>query len=79
MYQETYIMYLATRKEGKKIKSRAEYFKQRRKSKKTFYVEIETEKMEHLEKQLLKKNKTKKQWLNEKIDEELNKDEKTKK
>ena len=79
MYLETYTMYLATKKGGRKIKSRADYFKQRRKTQKAFYVEIEAEKMEQLERQLLKKNETKKQWLNEKIDEELSKDVKNKK
>lgn len=54
-------------------KSRAEYFKERRKATKAFYVEIESEKMEKLETKLSDKNKTKKEWLNEKIDEELGK------
>lgn len=43
----------------------------RRKSTKAFYVEVEIEKMENLENRLIKQNKTKKEWLNEKIDEEL--------
>ena len=47
--------------------------KNRRKSTKAFYVELEIEKMENLESHLQEQNKTKKQWLNEKIDEELSK------
>lgn len=54
-------------------KSRAEYFKERRKATKAFYVEIESEKMERLESKLSDEKKTKKEWLNEKIDEELEK------
>ncbi len=44
-------------------KSRADYFRERRKQKETkaFYVEGK----------LSKERKTKKEWLNEKIDEEL--------
>lgn len=54
-------------------KSRADYFKERRKNTKSFYVEIEAEKMEKLEQKLISKNQTKKEWLNEKIDEDLKK------
>lgn len=54
-------------------KSRAEYFKERRKSTKAFYVEIEKEKMEKFEDNLNSKSKSKKEWLNEKIDEEIKK------
>lgn len=54
-------------------KSRADYFKERRKTSKAFYVEIQKEKMEAFEKRLEDKNTTKKEWLNEKIDEELKK------
>lgn len=62
------------RKGGKQVaeKSRANYFKERRKNTKAFYVEIEKEKMDNFEIKLSNKNKTKKEWLNEKIDEELN-------
>lgn len=52
-------------------KSRAEYFKERRKSTKAFYVEVESEKMEKLEAKLSDEKKTKKEWLNQKIDEEV--------
>lgn len=54
-------------------KSRAEYFKERRKATKAFYVEIDSEKMEKLETKLSDEKKTKKEWLNAKIDEELGK------
>ena len=46
-------------------KSRADYFKKRRESRKAFNV--------LLEKKLDRINKTKSEWLNEKIDEELKK------
>lgn len=45
--------------------------KNRRKYTRAFYVELETEKMEKLENHLQEQNKTKKEWLNEKVDEEL--------
>lgn len=54
-------------------KSRAEYFKERRKVTKAFYVEVESEKMEKLESKLSDEKKTKKEWLNQKIDEEIGK------
>lgn len=47
--------------------------KNRRKNSKQFFVEIEANKMKQFENLLTKKNKTKKQWLNEKINEELSK------
>ncbi len=54
-------------------KSRADYFKERRKKTKAFNVEVERNKMEEFEKILSKQKKTKKQWLDEKISEELKK------
>ena len=54
-------------------KSRADYFKKRREDTKTFYVEIEKAKMEIFEGKLADSSKTKKEWLNEKIDDELKK------
>jgi len=54
-------------------KSRADYFKERRKSKKAFYVELDKKKVESLEVKLKGQNKTKTVWLEEKIDEELEK------
>ena len=40
---------------------------------KNFSVEVDREKFNKLESKLLEKNTTKKQWLNQKIDEELKK------
>ncbi len=54
-------------------KSRADYFRERRNNFKAFHVEVEKNKMEKFEQQLRLKNKTKKEWLDEKIDEELKK------
>lgn len=66
-------MYLVTRKEEQEIssKSRADYFKERRKKTRNFSVEVDREKFDRLEEKLSKEEKTKTQWLNEKIDEEL--------
>lgn len=52
-------------------KSRAEYFKKRRQGMKQFNVTLEREKIEALENKLEAAGKTRKQWLSEKIDEEL--------
>lgn len=52
-------------------KSRADYFKKRRESQKTFSVVLDREKMERFEDKLQKENQTKTEWLNKKIDEEL--------
>lgn len=59
--------------EVKKItdKSRADYFKERRKTRKDFGVLVDREKLENLENKLKNQNTTKTKWLNEKIDEEL--------
>lgn len=54
-------------------KSRAEYFRQRRESKKSFSVLLDKEKAEQFEQKLEELNKTKAEWLNEKIDKELKK------
>ena len=53
--------------------SRAEYMKDRRANFKAFHVEVEKERMKRLEDLLDQQGKTKKQWLDEKIDEELGK------
>lgn len=53
--------------------SRADYFRQRRESRKSFNVLLEKEKAEKLEQKLKELKKTKAEWLNEKIDEELSK------
>jgi len=54
-------------------KSRAEYMKSRRESRKTFSVVLEREKLEQFESKLQEQKRTKTEWLNEKIDEELGK------
>ena len=53
--------------------SRAEYMKERRKTIGQFSVPIAREKLDELNKKLKSEKKTKTQWLNEKIDEELGK------
>ena len=53
--------------------SRAEYMKERRKTIGQFSVSIQREKLDALTKKLETQNKTKTQWLNQKIDEELGK------
>jgi hypothetical protein len=52
-------------------KSRAEYMRQRRKATKVFFVDIDAELAEKLNQRLQETQKTKKQWLLEKIHEEL--------
>lgn len=47
--------------------------KQRRENKKSFNVLIDKEKFDKLEHKLQKENKTKKQWLEEKIDNDIKK------
>lgn len=54
-------------------KSRADYMKTRRESKKTFSVSVDKEKMLEFEQKLSQQKRTKSEWLNEKIDEELRK------
>lgn len=51
-------------------KSRAEYFRERRKNLKGFSVLIPNEEYDYIDKKLKEKNKTKTQWLLEKINEE---------
>lgn len=53
--------------------SRAEYMKKRRETIGQFSVSIQRNKLEALTEKLEQQNKTKTQWLNEKIDEELGK------
>ena len=50
-------------------KSRADYFKERRKTIGQFSVSVPREKLDALDKKLREKGKTKTAWLNEKIDE----------
>ena len=54
-------------------KSRAEYFRERRKDRKDFNVLIPKEKYEAIDKKLKEQNRTKTEWLIEKIDEEIKK------
>lgn len=54
-------------------KSRADYFKERRKSIGQFSVSVPREKLDALDKKLKAQDKTKTSWLNEKIDEEISK------
>lgn len=54
--------------------SRAEYFRERRKTKKQFSVLSNRERVEALEAKLKKQGKTKVQWFEEKADEELGKE-----
>lgn len=53
-------------------KSRAEYFRLRRKSKKSFGALLDREKVEKMEATLEKSNTTKAKWIEERIDEALN-------
>ena len=53
--------------------SRADYFRERRKKFKQFTVSIPKEKMEKFEKLLKEMGLTRVAWINEKIDDELNK------
>jgi len=57
-------------------KSRAAYFRERRKIRGAFYVEVEKERLDILLGHLDKENKTKTAWFREKLDEELKKIEK---
>lgn len=54
-------------------KSRAEYFRERRKTMKQFNVMLKREKIEALEEKIKQQGKTKVQWFEEKVDEELSK------
>lgn len=54
-----------------KENSRADYMKSRREKYKMFSVEIEREKMNRFETALNKKQVSKSEWLNKKIDEEI--------
>ena len=54
-------------------KSRADYFRERRKGKKQFNVLLDEELVLGLEEKLKEENKTRKEWLEEKIRTELKK------
>lgn len=49
--------------------------RERRKTTRNFSVEVDKGKFNKLENKLIKNNKTKKEWLNQKIDEELKENE----
>lgn len=69
-------MYNSSKQQGGEIienKSRAGYFRKRRENLKQFNVAVEKDKMTEFEKKLKEQNKTKKAWLEEKIDEEIKK------
>lgn len=51
----------------------AEYYRKRRETIGQFSVPVSREKLKALTEKLKERNKTKTQWLNEKIDEELGK------
>lgn len=53
--------------------SRAEYYRKRRETIGQFSVPLAREKLNALTEKLNAQNKTKTQWLNEKVDEELGK------
>lgn len=53
--------------------SRAEYYRKRRETIGQFSVPLSREKLSALTEKLNAQNKTKTQWLNEKVDEELGK------
>ena len=53
--------------------SRAEYYRKRRETIGQFSVPLPREKLKALTEKLKAQNKTKTQWLNEKVDEELGK------
>lgn len=61
-------------KGGTIINSRADYMKTRRENKKTFSALIDKDKALKLESQLKSKNKSKREWLEEKIDEDIKKE-----
>ena len=52
-------------------KSRADYFRERRKTIGQFNVNIPKEKLNALDEALNKKGQTRTEWLNDKIDEEI--------
>lgn len=53
--------------------NRAEYYRKRRETIGQFSVPISREKLSALTEKLKEQHKTKTQWLNEKVDEELSK------
>lgn len=72
MYLET-LYNVSRNKEVVKIapKSRADYFRERRKKTRNFSVELDKKKFEKLEEKLSEKGLTKTKWFNDKVDEEI--------
>lgn len=54
-------------------KSRADYFRERRKEFKQFNVSLKREKIEELEEKIKSQGKTKVEWFEEVVDKELSK------
>lgn len=54
-------------------KSRAEYYRKRRETRKQFMVLMEKEKLERFDQKLKTLGKSRAEWLREKVDEELSK------
>ena len=52
-------------------KSRADYFRERRKEIGQFNISVPRKKLDALDEKLKKQGKTKTKWLNDKIDEEI--------
>lgn len=70
-YRDTTYNVIEIQKGGKMTeKSRAEYFRERRRNRKDFSVLIPKEKYNKIDKKLKEQGKTKTEWLIEKIDEE---------
>jgi len=59
--------------ENKKPKSRAAYFRDRRKKRGTFHVEVEKERLDMLLAKLEAQNKTRTEWFIEKLEEDIGK------
>lgn len=55
------------------LNSRADYFKKRREDYKLFSAEVERNKLDAFDACIAEQGKTRKGWLNEKIDEEIGK------
>lgn len=67
-------MYLATTKGGLNVadgKSRAEYFRDRRKKLKQIVFMVEPEKVEKLDKRLKERGETRTDWFRRKVKEEI--------
>lgn len=68
-----YILSVVSYKGGMHVanKSRAEYFRERRKTMKQFNVMLKREKIEALEEKIKQQGKTKVEWFEEVVDREL--------